>query len=65
MPSRSPAEPPRCPDHHPVQRETPAVQHRLHMGDDDVARISVTDSRAKAKNLRRDPRASLYAVGDD
>jgi len=35
------------------------------MGDDDVARISVTYSRAKAKNLRRDPRASLYAVGDD
>ena len=31
----------------------------------DVARISVTDSRAKTKNLRRDPRASLYVVGDD
>ena len=35
------------------------------LGDDDVARISVTDSRAKTKNLRRDPRASLYVVGDD
>ena len=35
------------------------------LGDDDVARISVTDSRAKTKNLRSDPRASLYVVGDD
>jgi PPOX class probable F420-dependent enzyme len=33
-------------------------------GDDDVARVSVTDSRAKTKNLRRDPRASLFVVGD-
>ena len=32
------------------------------VGDDDVIRISVTDSRAKTKNLRRDPRASLYLV---
>lgn len=29
-----------------------------------TARISVTDSRAKTKNLRRDPRASLYVPGD-
>jgi PPOX class probable F420-dependent enzyme len=35
------------------------------LGDDDVARISVTDSRAKTRNLRRDPPASLYVVGDD
>jgi hypothetical protein len=35
------------------------------LGADDVARISVTDSRAKTKNLRRDPRASLYVVGDE
>ena len=35
------------------------------LGDDDVARISVTDSRAKTRNLRRDPRTSLYVVGDD
>ncbi|MGH8997656.1 MAG: pyridoxamine 5'-phosphate oxidase family protein [Acidimicrobiales bacterium] len=35
------------------------------VGDDAVARISVTDSRAKTKNLRPDLRASLYAVGDD
>jgi PPOX class probable F420-dependent enzyme len=35
------------------------------LGDDNLARISVTDSRAKTRNLRRDPRASLYVVGDD
>jgi len=35
------------------------------LGDDDVARISVTDSRAKTVNLRRDPRASLYVLGDN
>ena len=34
------------------------------LGHDDVARISVTDSRAKTANLRRDPRASLYVLGD-
>jgi len=34
------------------------------LGDDDVARISVTGSRAKSKNLRRDPRATLYVPGD-
>lgn len=28
-----------------------------------TARISVTDSRAKTANLRRDPRASLYVPG--
>jgi PPOX class probable F420-dependent enzyme len=27
--------------------------------------ISVTDGRAKTKNLRRDPRASLYVLGDN
>jgi PPOX class probable F420-dependent enzyme len=35
------------------------------MGDDGVVRISVTDDRAKTRNLRRDPRASLYVVGDN
>ena len=34
-------------------------------GEDGVARISITDDRAKTKNLRRDPRASLYVVADD
>lgn len=32
--------------------------------EDDTIAISVTDGRAKTKNLRRDPRASLYVVGD-
>ncbi len=27
--------------------------------------ISVTDTRAKTANLRRDPRASLYVLGDN
>jgi len=35
------------------------------VGDDDVPRISITDSRAKTKNLRRDPRASLYVGRED
>jgi PPOX class probable F420-dependent enzyme len=34
------------------------------LGGDGVVRISVTDDRAKTKNLRRDPRASLYVLGD-
>jgi PPOX class probable F420-dependent enzyme len=32
--------------------------------DDDVLHISITDSRAKTKNMRRDPRVSLYVPGD-
>ena len=35
------------------------------VGDDGVIRISITDSRAKTKNLRRDPRASLYVGRND
>jgi PPOX class probable F420-dependent enzyme len=34
-------------------------------GDEDMLRISVTDDRAKTRNLRRDPRASLYVPGDN
>jgi PPOX class probable F420-dependent enzyme len=34
-------------------------------GDDDVLRISITDGRAKTKNIRRDPRVSLYVPGDN
>lgn len=34
-------------------------------GDAGVIRISVTDSRAKTRNLRRDPRASFYVSSDD
>ncbi len=35
------------------------------VGDDDVIRVSVTDTRAKTANLRRDPRASLHVNRDD
>jgi PPOX class probable F420-dependent enzyme len=34
-------------------------------GPDDVLTISVTDGRAKTKNIRRDPRVSLYVPGDN
>ena len=34
-------------------------------GPGDVLHISVTDSRAKTKNIRRDPRVSLYVPGDN
>ena len=30
------------------------------LGDDGIVRISVTDGRAKTRNLRRDPRAALH-----
>jgi PPOX class probable F420-dependent enzyme len=33
-------------------------------GDGDTFRISVTADRAKTANLRRDPRASLYVLGE-
>lgn len=34
-------------------------------GDDATIRVSVTDSRSKTRNLRRDPRASLHVSRDD
>lgn len=34
-------------------------------GDDGVVRVSVTDTRAKVRNLRRDPRVSLHVLADD
>jgi PPOX class probable F420-dependent enzyme len=34
------------------------------LADDDLIEISVTDDRAKTRNLRRDPRASLFVPGD-
>jgi PPOX class probable F420-dependent enzyme len=34
-------------------------------GDDGALRISITDGRAKTKNIRRDPRVSLYVPGDN
>jgi PPOX class probable F420-dependent enzyme len=36
-----------------------------HLGDDGLIRISVTDSRAKTRNLRRDPRVSLHVTTED
>ena len=33
-------------------------------GDDGILRISITDTRAKTVNMRRDPRVSLYVPGD-
>ena len=35
------------------------------VGDDERVRVSVTDSRAKTRNLRRDPRASLHVAQSD
>jgi PPOX class probable F420-dependent enzyme len=34
-------------------------------GDDGLLRISITGSRAKTTNMRRDPRVSLYVLGDN
>ena len=36
-----------------------------HLGSDGIVRISVTADRAKTRNLRRDPRASLHVTSDD
>jgi PPOX class probable F420-dependent enzyme len=35
------------------------------VGPDDVVRVSVTDDRAKTRNLRRDPRVSIHVSADD
>ena len=35
------------------------------LDDDDRIKVSVTQSRAKTRNLRRDPRASLHVAGED
>jgi PPOX class probable F420-dependent enzyme len=34
-------------------------------GDDGALRISITDTRAKTANIRRDPRVSLYVLGEN
>ena len=36
-----------------------------YLGDDGIVRVSITDDRAKTKNLRRTPHASLYVGRDD
>ena len=44
----------------------PQLSNITHVvGSDGLIRISVTDGRAKAANLRRDPRASLYVSRPD
>jgi PPOX class probable F420-dependent enzyme len=45
----------------------PQLSNIMFAYDDDtrLIRISVTDSRAKTKNLRRDPRASLHVQSSD
>ena len=42
----------------------PQLSNILYVVGVDTITISVTDTRAKVVNLRRDPRASLYVVGD-
>ena len=43
----------------------PQLSNILYVVGVDTITISVTDTRAKVVNLRRDPRASLYVVGDN
>ena|ERR1700686_2182600 len=43
----------------------PQLSNIVYASVEDEFWISVTDSRAKTKNLRRDPRAALYVPGDD
>jgi len=43
----------------------PQLSNILYVVGADAITISVTDTRAKTVNLRRDPRASLYVVGDN
>jgi len=42
----------------------PQLSNILYVFDEDAARISITDSRIKTRNLRRDPRAALYVPGE-
>jgi PPOX class probable F420-dependent enzyme len=50
-----------------IRREgRPQISNLIYAMDDrGVARISSTDDTAKVKNLRRDPRCSLYVPGDN
>ena len=44
----------------------PQLSNIFYVPDDDgVLRISITDTRAKTANIRRDPRVSLYVLGDN
>jgi PPOX class probable F420-dependent enzyme len=42
----------------------PQLSNIAYVPEGDTILISVTDDRAKTANLRRDPRASLYVLGD-
>jgi PPOX class probable F420-dependent enzyme len=41
----------------------PQLSNVTYLYDGKTVRVSLTDGRAKTKNLRRDPRASLYVNG--
>src|SRR5215467_14311742 len=43
----------------------PQLSNITYVYDGERLRISLTDDRAKTKNLRRDPRASVYINGDN
>jgi len=43
----------------------PQMSNIMYATRDDDFLISVTESRAKTKNLRRDPRAALYVLGEN
>jgi len=43
----------------------PQLSNVMYVADGATFEISVTDARAKTRNLRRDPRAVLYVPGDD
>jgi PPOX class probable F420-dependent enzyme len=48
------------------QDGSPQLSNILYIvGDDDALRISITESRTKTKNLRRDPHATLYVTRED
>jgi PPOX class probable F420-dependent enzyme len=43
----------------------PQLSNIAYVPEGDTFLISITDDRAKTANLRRDPRASLYILGDN
>ena len=44
----------------------PQSSNVMHWTDDDgVVHVSLTDSRAKVRNMRRDPRVTLHVTSDD
>src|SRR5579872_605517 len=44
----------------------PQLSNIFYVSDDDgTLRVSITETRAKTANIRRDPRVSLYVLGDN